>query len=361
MHSHPRAPQPPRGLTMSTAAEKVLLVEDDPGVLDYVSELLEEMGLTAVACRSGEEALDAARRDPDLRLVVTDLHLPGISGEEMLRRLQSDGRERRALIMSGTGRVRFRIDALRLKVQDCLDKPLDPARLTHALTEMRADLSHLLPRHVLDLPLVREALDQTVMQGMDRLMSCARLRDGETAEHCRRVGRYAGILAASIGLPALRCAQIEQAALLHDIGKIALPDHILFKNGPLTAEEYGVIKEHCWLGHVLLSDSGHPLMVMAAEIALNHHERWSGDGYPSRKKGAEIPLEARITAIADVYDALRMARAYKPAYDHDTATRIILEGDGRSRPEHFDPELLDAFRRNQDRFASIFESLPDQK
>jgi len=187
------------------------------------------------------------------------------------------------------------------------------------------------------------------------LARAAEANDEDTGNHILRVGEYCSVLALELGLPAATVYALRLQATLHDVGKIHVSPAILKKNGSLTDEEWLEMKLHPRYGSKIIGD--HPMLMLAKEIALAHHERWDGGGYPFGLKGDEIPLVARIMNIADQYDALRSKRVYKPAFDHAKTCSIILEGDGRTKPEHFDPEVLAAFKNTTAAFEQIYERL----
>jgi putative two-component system response regulator len=172
----------------------------------------------------------------------------------------------------------------------------------------------------------------------------------------QRISYYCRELAGVLGLDAAFVDRIFFASPMHDIGKIGVPDHILLKPGPLTPEEWVVMKGHTTMGAKILGSSRSPYLQMGAEIALDHHERWDGGGYPNGKRGEAISLAARIMNVCDVYDALRSKRPYKDAFDHSRTVDIMTRGDGRTRPEQFDPALLAAFQKDLPAFGEIFET-----
>lgn len=174
--------------------------------------------------------------------------------------------------------------------------------------------------------------------------------------HENKVGTISGLIAAALGFPDEECARIAKASTLHDIGKFAIPKHILGKQGPLDAEELKEIRKHAENGADILMRSGLAADDMAVIIARHHHEKFDGTGYPHGLAGQAIPLPARITAVADVYDALRATRPYKDPIDHETACEMILNGSGRTDPRHFDPEILKAFEAQHEVIAAHWES-----
>jgi len=177
----------------------------------------------------------------------------------------------------------------------------------------------------------------------------------------RRVANYTWELASCLGLERTFLDEIFYAAPMHDVGKIGVPDSILLKAGSLTAEEWTLMRSHTEIGHKILQHGRTPFTKMGAEIALSHHERWDGTGYPGKLAGEAIPLSGRIMNICDQYDAMRSKRPYKPAFEHAKVLEILTKGDGRTMVSHFDPDVHAAFIRCADRFAEIFDNLQDDE
>ncbi|QSA96133.1 HD-GYP domain-containing protein [Methylococcus sp. EFPC2] len=199
---------------------------------------------------------------------------------------------------------------------------------------------------------LRDAFIETVRL----LVKATEYRDEQTGGHIERTSYYCKHLAAALGADREFQDRIFFAAPMHDVGKIGIPDAILLKPGTLHGEELAIMRSHAELGEHMLSAGSSPYLQMGMTVAGGHHERWDGSGYPRGLKGEEIPLPARIMAVADIYDALRSRRPYKAAIDHETTVDIIRKGDGRTLPGHFDPEIMSVFSKEASAFKDIYDS-----
>ncbi len=352
---------------------KILIVDDEDAIREELFEYLTHKGYGCVDAAGVGPALEALHGDPELAIVLTDVRMPGRDGLELIVTAKAEiGRDLEFVIMTGHGGKSEAIGALRLGAQDFLEKPIDLKHLLHVV-ERTDQMLHLrrskrlfeeslkseVAAKTAEVGFLLTSLETAYQEALDLLALAAEYKDHETGRHIKRIGAYSGLLAAAISWPAERQNLIGSAAPLHDIGKIATPDAVLLKPGKLTSDEMVVVQQHAEIGYRILSRSDHPIMRCAANIAWAHHERWDGSGYPRGLKGEEIPIEARIVAVADIYDALRSERPYKPAFDHEKTLRIMLDGDGRTMPEHFDPELREVFRPTSDKFGDIFTRLVD--
>lgn len=204
-----------------------------------------------------------------------------------------------------------------------------------------------------------EELEGAYYDTVVRLTRASEYKDPESGAHIVRIGHYAEILAVHLELGQRFARLIHSAAPMHDVGKIGVPDIVLLKEGPLNEVEWEMMKRHPMIGARLLEGSKSPLLEMARQIALTHHERWDGSGYPSGLEGEDIPIAGRIVMLADHYDALRSERPYKKGMSHFQACDVFFSGDDRARPEHFDPRLLTAFREIQGQFDGVFRVFRD--
>ena len=342
----------------------ILVVDDDPYVLESVSKMLREYGYSVVSCASGEKAISQLF-EHDATLVLTDIKMPGISGIELLEKIHSIYPKMPVILMTGYAELDIAIDAIKKGAFDFITKPYNPDHLVHTITkanrytellQVEEDYKHTLEDTVKKQTQEIFNLSREVIM---RLTAVAEFRDVETGSHISRIGLYANKIAEALNMQIDFIDSIIYASSLHDIGKIGIADNILLKPGSLTPEEFEIMKSHTTIGANMLADSSHLTIKMGASIALNHHERWDGTGYPRGLKGKDIPIEGRITIICDQYDALMSKRAYKKALDHEEVFSIITEGDGRTMPGHFDPEMLDIFKELAPTFKEIYYETQD--
>jgi putative two-component system response regulator len=314
-------------------------------------------------------------------VILLDIMMPHVSGLEILRAVREDDKLRHlpVLILTATTDEQTKVQALELGATDFLHKPIKPTDLAPRVRNsviVKAHHDHLAEysaRLEAEVRLRTAELMQSRQEVIHVLACAAEHRDQDTGKHVIRVGHCAGILARELGLDAVFVELIEQAAILHDVGKIGIPDSILLKPGKLDPAEMECMKLHCDIGVNILcgiSNRGgfedaspsarqptthSPILRMAATIAGTHHERWDGTGYPHGLAGEAIPLEGRIVAVADVLDALGSWRPYKEPLPFDQCVKILEEGRGK----HFDPRVLDAFQRRKAEIARDLQELRD--
>lgn len=326
---------------------RVLVVDDQPANVLLLERILQREGFRHIRTTTDpREVLPLfAAFDPDILLL--DLHMPHVDGFEVMRRLEAElGKDvfLPTVVLTADASTDARDVALRAGAHDFLTKPLDP-------TEVALRVRNLLGTRMLHLRLAernshleedashqRAVLETTRIEVLDRLARAVDLRDNETFAHTQRVGEMAADLAGILGLPADERELLRRAAPLHDIGKIGITDAVLLKPGRLTDEEFAHVRTHTTIGSDLLSGSDIPVVRAAQAVALAHHEKWDGTGYPNGLAGEAIPLHARIVAVADVFDALSHERPYKEAWPFDQVIAELTAQRGR----HFDPGVVDA-------------------
>jgi putative two-component system response regulator len=358
------------------AKPTVLVVDDTPDNLSLVSSLLKDLYKVKVA-NSGERGLKIAMADDALDLILLDIMMPGMDGYEVCQQLKANSKTADIPVIFLTAKSQVEDEQMGFEIgaADYITKPISPpillARIATQLT-LKAAADFLRDQNAyLESEVQKRTQEVQILQDVTILAmaSLAETRDNETGNHIRRTQNYVKALAKELQShphhgPLLDEATVEllyKSAPLHDIGKVGIPDAILLKPGKLTAEEFEIMKTHTTLGRdaILVAerllDAPSSFLRMAREIAHFHQEKWDGSGYPEGLKGEDIPLSARLMAVADVYDALISARVYKPAFPHEVAVKIIVEG----RDKHFDPELVDAFMRVQEEFKSIARKFQD--
>ncbi|MFT5588802.1 MAG: two-component system response regulator RpfG [Bradyrhizobium sp.] len=308
------------------------------------------------------EAIDYVRKNP-VDLVLTDFKMPVLDGVETIRQLRLlYTYEQLPIVMTTVVSDReVRHSAFEAGATDFLIRPVDPiecrARCQNLLNLRQQYL--IISNHALALEQrVTEVTRELRLREVETLVRLARasdLRDAVTGAHLKRMAKYSGLIARRLGLSEEEAETIELAAPMHDIGKICMPDAVMHKRDLLNAEEMAIMQRHAHIGHDILKDSPSRFLQAAAIIALYHHERFDGSGYPFGLAGVAIPLAARIVALADVFDALTSARPYKAPWEWTVALDFLVAQKGR----HFDPELVDVFIRHADEAAEIYRSLLD--
>jgi len=323
---------------MTPTRETILVVDDLPENLDLMANILRDQYRVLIAT-NGLDALATVRRyTPDL--ILLDIMMPEMDGYQVCRRLKEDPRSRDipVIFVSALMEVSNEQTGLDLGAVDFLHKPCHPAII---LRRLRIHLDALNQNRALEAKVQKRTrqLEDSRIELIRRLGRAAEYRDNETGTHVIRMSQTTRLLAQAAGLPDTQRELLFLAAPMHDVGKIGIPDSILLKPGKLDVEEWAVMKTHTLFGAEIIGEHDSPLLAMARIVALTHHEKWDGSGYPHGLAGAEIPLEGRIVSIADVYDALTSTRPYKHAWSSEEAIAYLQAETGRS----FDPGLVPLF------------------
>jgi len=361
----------------------ILIIDDEPSLRRSLAAHLEDLDMDVLTAANGAEGLDALRAGKDsIEAVVVDLNMPVMDGYSFISHAVREADNIPIVVLSGVGIVEDALSAMRLGAWDFITKPLHNLEILDYTLEKVMERARLLRENrryqeqLEQLVLERTAqLEDTRRQVMQRLSRAAEFKDNETGRHVLRVGHISRLLGRAMGLSETRCEQLGECAPLHDVGKIGIPDGILLKPGRLTGQEWEVMRMHCEYGCVILGPLGdkeearaicadpqrlrqthaNELLDLARTLALLHHERWDGTGYPFGLRGEDIPLEARIVSVVDVHDALCSVRPYKDAMDFEQALAILREGAGTQ----FDPAVIEAFVRHAADIQDIRERWKD--
>jgi len=356
---------------------KILIVDDELLNRDLLHSFLTSLGYTTLEAENGKKAIEnIIQEKPDI--ILLDLNMPEMDGFEVLKIIKANPNTRMIpiVIITGLKDEQNHLKALELGADDFLIKPFNfnflKARLRSLLSiKMLYDLNRKYQQKLKEsnIELMHELI-KTQEVTIVALAKLAEFRDPETGEHLERMREFARVLAEELTklnkyrkyLNDKYIENIYKSTPLHDIGKVGIPDHILLKPACLTDEEFEIMKRHSIIGGDAITSAiqhahmDKSFLDMAKAIAYHHHERWDGNGYPSGLEGENIPLSARITTVADVYDALTTKRVYKPAFSHEKARNIIVEGAGT----HFDPDLVEAFLRREDDFVMLKDKFKDK-
>ena len=357
--------------------QTILVVDDEPINIMVLSDLL-KTDYRIIAAKNAEQALSRVNSDSPPDLILLDVMMPGMDGFDVCRALKSEPRTAAIPVIFVTA-MNEEVDetkGLSVGAVDYISKPISPpivtARVKNHLALKKAQDALNQQNEILEekVKLRTQYLAKTQDVTIYAMATLAETRDNETGNHIRRTQYYVKALAEEIAGQGLYSSELTpdniellyKSAPLHDIGKVGIPDSILLKPGKLTDDEFEIMKTHASLGAEAIIEAEKELgnqetsfLRYAREISACHHEKWNGRGYPLGLAGTDIPLSGRLMAVADVYDALISKRVYKPAFDHDKATEIIIEGRG----VHFDPDIVDAFLRLEDRFKEIAAKFKD--
>ena len=348
----------------------VLVVEDEPMIRRILTRVL---GAHGYRCSEAPDAGEALRliAENDFALVMTDMNMPGDSGMDLIRQVSENNPEIATVMVTGVDDPSFAETALRLGAYGYIIKPFQTNEILITVSNalLRRDLEIENKRHreklelmvkertadlwsaIRDLEHARDELRVSQTETIERLTVAAEFRDDETAQHVQRMSRYCRLLAYKMTGDESHAQMVETASIMHDVGKIGIPDAVLLKPGKLTPDEYETMKRHAEYGHTILSGGRSTLLQLAARIALTHHEWVDGSGYPHGLSGSAIPIEGRFAAIADVFDALTTHRVYRRAFPITTALEMMKS----ERGTHFDPEALDVFLDSIDEVLRIKE------
>jgi cyclic di-GMP phosphodiesterase len=335
-------------------AEKILVVDDEEAIREVVSTLLEAQGYSCTVCANGRLALEAFRKDT-FDLALSDIVMPEMDGLKLLAELRSEDPDVPVIMVTAMHDISIALEAIRAGAYDYILKPfekdqlhlsvrraLEHRRLVMENRTYQSDLELLVAERTQQLSIALQDLEQSYDYTLEALGGALDAKDAETEGHCQRVTAFTITIARSMGLDKAQLRHIARGAFLHDIGKMGVPDSILTKPGPLTAQERTIMRRHCDIGFSVLERI--PFLKEAAEIVLSHQECYDGSGYPRGLKGEQIPLGARIFAVADTLDAMISDRPYRKALPIATAREEIKRFSGKQ----FDPKVVEVFLSHPD-------------
>jgi len=341
--------------------QTILVVDDAPENIDVLRGILSR-NYKIKAAINGKKALKIAYNSPP-DIILLDVMMPDMDGYEVCRRLKEDPRTSPIPIIFVTAKSETEDETtgFSLGAVDYITKPVSPAVVqarvqTHlALYDQNRVLDHMVQERTQEVITLNHEIEDTQKEVVFTMGAIGETRSKETGNHVKRVAEYSRVFALYYGLDESEASLIKMASPMHDIGKVGIPDNILNKPGRLSPEEFDIMKTHAELGYDMLRHSSRSILKAAATLAYEHHEKWNGKGYPQGLQGEDIHLYGRITAIADVFDALGSDRCYKKAWDDERIFSLLKE----ERGEHFEPKLVDIFFEHLDEFLAIRDSYKD--
>jgi len=341
--------------TMNTK-QSILVVDDIPTNIRILEKKLQNKNFQVLSALNGKTALKMVEENkPDL--ILLDVMMPEMSGYEVCRILKNNPDTQSIPIIFLTAKTEPDdiVEGFNCGAVDYVSKPFNHAELlsrikTHTeLKQLQDNLEVAVADRTKQLNIALDDLRGAHYETIKRLARAADYRDNETGMHIFRMSHFSRTLGKAIGMNDENCDQLQHASAVHDIGKIGIPDNVLLKRGKLDQQEFEIIKTHSAIGAELLSGIDSDLCRLAEKIALTHHEKWNGKGYPNGIAGTDIPLEGRIAAVSDVFDALTSVRPYKKAWPVEDAFNLLIKEKG----QHFDPEIVDLFMENKQEILDI--------
>ncbi|HKK91278.1 MAG TPA: HD domain-containing phosphohydrolase [Desulfobacteraceae bacterium] len=341
---------------------RVLVVDDEANNRLILTSILKKLGHEGIPAENARAALDLLDRSIDL--VLADIMMPEIDGFEMVRMIRQNPEtvDLPIIMVTTLSEKKDRLKAVECGANDYINKPIDLVELKIRVASMlrqkaqqdeikafQMDLHHMVEQKTSQLQHALKELDKAHLEAILHLSAAAEYKDDDTASHILRMSGFAALIARHMGLKESLVECIRISSPMHDVGKIGIPDDILLKPGKLTSEEWEIMKTHARIGGQILRAGDSDYMVMGTTIAMTHHEKWNGSGYPNHLSGEDIPLVGRICAVADVFDALTSERPYKEAFSVEKSIDIMNQGRG----SHFDPAVLDIFLKNLDEVIRI--------
>ncbi len=344
-------------MSTSNRSVTILIVDDTPNNLDLLGGILRENYRVKTALR-GEVALKIAKSDTPPDMILLDIMMPEMDGYEVCRQLKADPKSAHipVIFITAKNEVEDETKGLEIGAVDYITKPINPALVssrvaTHlALYNQQRELENLVDQRT-------QEIDETRLAIIQRLGRASEYKDNETGLHVIRMSYYAKLIAEKMNMPSQWCELLFNASPMHDVGKIGIPDRIILKPGKLDKDEWDMMQRHPEFGAEIIGELESDLLKLSYDIALTHHEKWNGKGYPNGLKADEIPVAGRIVAVADVFDALTSERPYKNAWTVERAVDLIQSEAG----EQFDPVVVEAFNQALDSCLEIKEKFAESK
>ncbi len=353
---------------------KVLLVEDNLQAREQASTLLQTLFDKVESADDGLEGLKKFKAQT-FDLVISDINMPNMNGIEMVTKMKEIEANIPVIILSAHSETHYFMDTIKLGVTGYILKPINLKEFMSTLYETieRIKLRYEVEKYKNELEALNSELEEKVVQRTQEIVSLnqeitetqrevvftmgtiGETRSKETGNHVKRVAKYSELLALLYGIDSDEAQLLKEASPMHDIGKVGIPDAILHKEGKFDENECAIMRTHCELGFDMLKHSNRPILKTAAIVAIEHHEKYDGTGYPNRLAGSDIHIYGRITALADVFDALGSKRCYKIAWDDEEIFKLLRD----ERGKHFDPKLVDIFFENLNDFLKIRDEFID--